>query len=165
VANGIISALLDMIRDKPLQREKVVLDNTIASVLGSLPSTTTRIVVEGVDTLPPIDVDPVQIRQVFMNLIENAVHAAGPDGQVRVEGTVDGHVAQIAVEDSGPGVDADTRRRLFEPLITTKAKGIGLGLALVRRFVTRHGGDVAYEPRHERGARFVVRLPIGGGDA
>ena len=80
VANGIISALLDMIRDRPLQREKVILDDTIASVLGSL-ATTTRIVVEGVATLPPVDVDPVQIRQVFMNLIENAVHAAGAGGR------------------------------------------------------------------------------------
>jgi two-component system, NtrC family, sensor histidine kinase HydH len=160
VANGIISTLLDMIRDKPLQREKVLLDATIASVLGSV-STTTRIAVDGVATLPPIDADPVQIRQVFMNLVENAVHAAGPDGDVRIEGSLDGHVVQITVDDSGPGVDPETRRRLFEPLITTKTKGIGLGLALVRRIITRHGGDVSYEPRAGRGARFVVRLPRG----
>ncbi|HEX9105139.1 MAG TPA: HAMP domain-containing sensor histidine kinase, partial [Polyangia bacterium] len=83
------------------------------------------------------------------------------------DGRVDGRVVEIAVEDSGPGVDAETRRRLFEPLITTKTKGIGLGLALVRRMVTRHGGDVAYAPhdRADAGARFVVRLPIGGADA
>lgn len=160
VANGIISALLDMIRDRPLTREKVVLDNTFASVLGSLSPATTRIVLSGIDMLPPIDVDAGQIRQVFMNLVENAVHAAGPAGEVRIEARVDGAMIEIAVEDSGPGVDPDTRRRLFEPLITTKAKGIGLGLALVRRIVARHGGDVAYAPREGHGARFVVRLPI-----
>ena len=164
VANGIISALLDMIRDRPLAREKVVLDNTFASVLGAL-SPATRVVLAGVDTLPPIDVDAGQIRQVFMNLVENAVHAAGPAGEVRVEARVDGNFVEIAVEDSGPGVDPDTRRRLFEPLITTKAKGIGLGLALVRRIVARHGGDVAYAPRQGHGARFVVRLPIGAAHA
>jgi signal transduction histidine kinase len=132
-------------------------------VLGSL--TLPKVVeVIGVDTLPPIDGDAVQIRQVFMNLVDNAAHAAGPGGRVRIEGRVDGRVVEVAVEDSGPGVDAETRRRLFEPLITTKAKGIGLGLALVRRFVARHGGDVAYAPREGSGARFVVRLPIGGGD-
>jgi len=164
VANDIISALLDMIRDRPLSREKIILDDTIKSVLGSL--TLPKVVeVIGVDTLPPIDGDAVQIRQVFMNLVDNASHAAGPDGRVRIEGRVEGRVVEIAVEDSGPGVDADTRRRLFEPLITTKAKGIGLGLALVRRFVARHGGDVAYAPREGSGARFVVRLPIGGADA
>ncbi|HEX8953478.1 MAG TPA: protoglobin domain-containing protein [Polyangia bacterium] len=166
VANDIISALLDMIRDRPLSREKIILDDTIASVLGSL-TLPGRVSVSGIDTLPPIDGDAVQIRQVFMNLIDNAAHAAGADGEIRIEGRVDGRVVEIAVEDSGPGVDAETRRRLFEPLITTKTKGIGLGLALVRRIVTRHGGDVAYAP-HDRagaGARFVVRLPIGGADA
>ncbi len=159
MANSIISALLDMIRDRPLQREKVILDNVIASVLGSLPAAS-HVVVDGIATLPPIDVDAGQIRQVFMNLIDNGVHAAGPTGEVRVDGRLDGGVVEIAVEDSGPGVDPDTRRRLFEPLITTKTKGIGLGLALVRRIVERHGGDVAYAPRQGHGARFVVRLPV-----
>jgi two-component system, NtrC family, sensor histidine kinase HydH len=161
LANGIISALLDMIRDRPLQREKILLDNTLASVLGTL-ALPPNVVVDGIDTLPPIDADALQIRQVLMNLVENAVHAAGPTGTIRILGRVEGGNVEIAVEDSGPGVDADTRRRLFEPLITTKSKGIGLGLALVRRIVTRHGGDVAYEPRPGAGARFVVRLPIGG---
>jgi signal transduction histidine kinase len=95
-----------------------------------------------------------------MNLVDNAVHAAGAGGQVRLAGRVEGAMVEIAVEDNGRGVDADTRRRLFEPLITTKTKGIGLGLALVKRIVTRHGGDVVYAPRPGGGARFVVRLPI-----
>ncbi len=164
VANDIISALLDMIRDRPLTREKIILDDTLQSVLGSV-QLPPKVTVDGVDALPPIDGDKVQIRQVFMNLVENAVHAAGPVGEIRIHGHVDGGNVEIAVEDSGPGVDVETRRRLFEPLITTKAKGIGLGLALVRRIVTRHGGDIAYAPRDGAGARFVVRLPIGGDHA
>jgi signal transduction histidine kinase len=164
VANDIISALLDMIRDRPLQREKIIIDDTLQSVLGSLPATA-KISIEGIDTLPPIEGDPGQIRQVLMNLVDNALHAAGPTGDVRIEGRNEGQSIENSVEDSGPGVDPDTRRRLFEPLITTKTKGIGLGLALVRRIVTRHGGDVAYAPRPNRGARFVVRLPLGGSHA
>jgi len=160
VANGIISALLDMIRDRPLVREKLLLSNTLASVLGAL-SLPPSVMVSGIDTMPPIDGDAMQIRQVFMNLVENAVHAAGPTGTIRISGHVDAGNVEVAVEDSGPGVDPDTRRRLFEPLITTKSRGIGLGLALVRRIVTRHGGDVAYAPLQATGARFVVRLPIG----
>jgi signal transduction histidine kinase len=108
--------------------------------------------------------DPTQLRQVLLNLIDNALHAAGEPGRVRIEGrTIDGEV-EISVEDSGPGVDTDTRRRLFEPLITTKAKGVGLGLALVKRIVERHRGVVTYAPR-DAGARYVVRLPQGGSRA
>ena len=71
---------------------------------------------------------------------------------------IDGHVS-IAIEDTGPGVDPATLRRLFEPLITTKAHGIGLGLALVKRIVERHGGTIGYDPREGGGARFTVLLP------
>jgi two-component system, NtrC family, sensor histidine kinase HydH len=159
VANGIITALLDMIRDKPLMREKVELQTTLASVLASLPLGSTRVVTDGFEALPAIDADAAQIRQVLANLVENAVHAAGPDGEVHVRAGVEGNTVELAVEDSGPGVDTQTLRRLFEPLVTTKTKGIGLGLALVRRIVARHGGTVVYAPRQGHGARFVVRLP------
>jgi two-component system sensor histidine kinase HydH len=161
IANGIVTALLDMIRDRPLDREKVALAPMLASVLASLPAgPNIRTVVEGFDDLPPVDADANQVRQVLANLVDNAIHAAEPDGEVLVSGRVDGRFVELAVEDSGPGVDTQTLRRLFEPLVTTKARGIGLGLALVRRIVTRHGGTVVYAPRPGHGARFVVRLPL-----
>ncbi len=114
---------------------------------------------EGLDALPPVEGDPVQLRQVLVNLLENAVYAASPEGAVAVRGrAADGAVA-LDVEDTGPGVDPATRRRLFEPLITTKDRGIGLGLALVKRIAERHGGSVEYSDRPGGGARFTVRLP------
>ncbi len=64
------------------------------------------------------------------------------------------------VEDTGPGVEPAIRRRLFEPLITTKANGVGLGLALVKRIAERHGGSVEYPDRPGGGARFTVVLPV-----
>jgi two-component system, NtrC family, sensor histidine kinase HydH len=161
VANDIVSALLDMIRDRPLARAPVSLDATLASVLASVNAPEgVRVISEGIAGLPHLDGDPVQLRQVIFNLVDNALHAAGPGGEVRVSGRVDGESLELAVEDSGPGVSAEIRRRLFEPLITTKTKGIGLGLALVRRIVERHGGEVSYSPREGHGARFVVRLPV-----
>jgi signal transduction histidine kinase len=161
VANDIVSALLDMIRDRPLQRAPVSLDAALSSVLTAVnPPEGARIIPEGIAGLPTLNGDPGQLRQVLLNLVDNALHAAGPGGEVRITGRVDGGQVEIAVEDSGPGVDPDTRRRLFEPLITTKAKGIGLGLALVRRIVERHGGQVSYAPREGHGARFLVRLPL-----
>jgi signal transduction histidine kinase len=96
---------------------------------------------------------------VFVNLLDNAVQAASPSGNVWIRGCCQGAEVEVVVEDDGPGVDEGTRRRLFEPLITTRDRGVGLGLALVKRIVERHGGAVGYAPRSGGGARFTVRLP------
>jgi signal transduction histidine kinase len=161
VANGIISNLLDMIRNKPLAREPVELVGVVRGAADAVKRPPeVALELDGLEALPLVDGDPVQLRQVFVNLIENAVHAASPAGTVTVRGRVaDGELA-LDVEDTGPGVDAATRRRLFEPLITTKERGIGLGLALVKRIAERHGGGVEYSDRSGGGARFTVRLPV-----
>jgi signal transduction histidine kinase len=163
ISNQIISDLLDMIRDRPLTREKVELLPLVESVIGVIkrPQGVT-IHVEGVDGLPEISGDRGKLRQVLVNLVDNAVHAVGQVGEVHVRGesTADGIL--VSVEDTGPGVEPAIRARLFEPLITTKAKGIGLGLPLVRRIVEQHGGTITYDQQAGRGARFVIRLPRGG---
>jgi two-component system sensor histidine kinase HydH len=117
----------------------------------------------GEDTLPRLSGDPVQLRQVLVNLLENACQATAPRGEVHFRAAVDATHAVLTVEDTGPGVDASVQTRLFEPLITTKAKGIGLGLALVKRIVERHAGTIRYEARAPNGARFVIRLPVSDG--
>ena len=112
------------------------------------------VALDGLEALPPVDGDPVQLRQVFVNLLENAVYAASPRGRGRgARAPPDGGGVEVDVEDSGPGVDPATQRRLFEPLITTKERGIGLGLALVKRIAERHGGSVSYSDRARAAAR------------
>jgi two-component system, NtrC family, sensor histidine kinase HydH len=159
VANGIITNLMDMIRNRPLVKERVLLADVLAraaTVVSRPPGVALEL--EGLAGLE-VDGDAAQLRQVFVNLVENAVHAAGSQGEVRVRGARAPGEVTVTVEDTGPGVDPATARRLFEPLITTKERGIGLGLALVKRIVERHGGGVRYEPRPGGGARFVTRLP------
>ncbi len=160
VANGIISNLLDMIRDRPLAKEQVRLLTVLEGAAASVPRPAeVALAFEGLESLPAVEGDPVQLRQVFANLIQNAVHATAPQGEVRVRGRrADGRVS-LDVEDTGPGVAPAARRRLFEPLITTKEHGVGLGLALVKRIAERHGGSVEYADRPEGGARFTVHLP------
>jgi signal transduction histidine kinase len=160
IANAIITNLLDMIRNRPLQRERVTLGDVVAGAAAAVKRPTgVTMALEGLEGLPPVDGDPVQLRQVFVNLLENAVFAASPQGTVALRARADGSGVAVDVEDSGPGVDAATQRRLFEPLITTKERGIGLGLALVKRIAERHGGSVDYSDRAEGGARFTIRLP------
>ncbi len=163
IANKIITDLLDMIRDNPLAIESLDVGAVITDLLGSLtlaPGVTVEL--EGFKELPRVNGDAGQLRQLFLNLLENAGHACGAEGQIRVFGSTEGPLVRIVVQDTGPGVDDATRRRLFEPLVTTKEKGVGLGLALVKRIVERHGGSVRYEHRPEAGARFVVEVPRAG---
>jgi signal transduction histidine kinase len=160
IANGIVNNLLDMIRDRPLAKERVRLAEIVKSAADAVARPAdVRLEVDGVETLPDADGDPVQLRQVLVNLLENAVYAASPRGAVAVRCRSGDGAIEIDVEDSGPGVDAATRRQLFEPLVTTKERGIGLGLALVKRVTERHGGSVRYSDRSGGGARFTVRLP------
>ena len=161
VANGIISNLLDMIRDRPLRRERVRLDRVLGGAVDAVRRPEgVRIALRGLEAIPEILGDESQLRQVFVNLIENAVHAASPQGEVHVLGRPADGAVEIDIEDTGPGVDPATLRRLFEPLITTKERGIGLGLSLVKRIAERHGGTVRYDPPPAGGARFTVRLPL-----
>jgi two-component system nitrogen regulation sensor histidine kinase NtrY len=113
--------------------------------------------------LPAIEVDPNQIKRAVLNLVDNAVEAIGPSGEVVVE-TVwlpELRRARIVVADSGPGISAEDKERLFVPYFSTKATGMGLGLAIVHQIVTDHGGSIWVEDNAPRGSRFVIELPAG----
>ena len=161
IASGIITGLLELVRDKPLAKEDVALDQVIENAVALVHKPLgLNLHIEGIAALPHLLGDAGQLRQAFTNLIENAIQAASTDApEVWVVGTISEGRAQISVEDNGAGVDPSILSRLFEPLITTKSSGTGLGLSLVQRIAERHGGTVEYAPR-ERGARFVVALPV-----
>lgn len=161
VANHIVTSLLDMIRDRPLARQSLSLQDVLTGAVESVSRPLgVGLHLEGLEGLVAMG-DPIQLRQVFVNLLENAVHAVEPSGEIRVLAARRPEGVVVRVEDSGPGVDASVLPRLFEPLITTKAQGIGLGLALVKRIVERHGGTLRYAPRPQGGAGFTVTLPGG----
>jgi two-component system sensor histidine kinase HydH len=160
ISNEIISGLLDMVRDRPLQRERVALTVLVQGAAGSVPRPAeVGLTVQGLAGLDVVG-DAIQLRQAIVNLVLNAVQAASPVGQVRVLTRREGAVAAVDVEDTGAGVPESVRGRLFEPLITTKEHGSGLGLALVKRVAERHGGSVGHEPLPGGGTRFSLRVPV-----
>ncbi len=111
---------------------------------------------------PKVAGDRMQIEQVLVNLLRNAIDAAGEsrDKQVRVAiRRCDGEV-QVEVEDSGPGVSPEISEHLFEPFETNKPRGMGLGLSLSRRMVEAHGGRLRWDRSCAKGARFVFRIPF-----
>jgi PAS domain S-box-containing protein len=107
--------------------------------------------------------DEVLLRQALSNLCRNALEAcvdAGITPRIVIEGVRDDTVLRIAVMDNGPGVDPRIAARMFRPFVTTKARGTGLGLALVQKIIVTHNGRVAADPGERGGARFVVTLPL-----
>jgi signal transduction histidine kinase len=117
------------------------------------------------DSLPRVSIDTVQIGQILFNLLVNAVQALeGRGGAVRVESSVGETHVRLHVQDDGPGVPPELRSKIFEPLFTTKARGIGLGLAVSRSLAEANGGTLTLDDG-DRGARFTLSLPReGAGD-
>lgn len=113
--------------------------------------------------LPALDVDPVQIQQVLINLIRNGIEAVREreDRWIRIAARVDDGRLLMEVEDSGPGIPKNTVRDLFKAFATSKKTGLGLGLAISRSIAQNHGGDLLVEPGGAgRGATFVLSLPL-----
>jgi C4-dicarboxylate-specific signal transduction histidine kinase len=116
--------------------------------------------------LPDIKGDRVQLQQVVLNLILNSCDAMGKnppgDRQVIVTTTQSAAGVQLSVEDVGPGIAPDRLGSVFEPFVTTKATGLGLGLALCRSIVHAHEGQLTAENNAERGVTFRCTLPPVG---
>jgi two-component system sensor kinase FixL len=117
--------------------------------------------------LPPVLADRIQIEQVLLNLLRNAIDAiATADSRERlivVEGHCKGgHTVQISVADSGPGVVVEMANTLFEPFMTTKPEGMGMGLSISRSIIESHGGRLRMFQSVDSGATFMFDLPTGG---
>lgn len=122
--------------------------------------------VESVGPIPSVQADGVQIEQVLINLVGNAIDAASerPDGRghVIIRVAASAGAVMIQVEDNGNGVASELADNIFDAYQTTKPRGMGLGLHLSRRIVQRHAGRLWWEPISTGGARFVVELPTDG---
>jgi len=106
--------------------------------------------------------DANQLVQVFVNLINNACDASPSNATVSIKGTEQDNHINIAIEDSGPGIDLAARERVFEPFYTTKTvgSGTGLGLSLVYSIIDRHKGRIRIDDQYYAGTRMLVSLPI-----
>ncbi|MCJ7569735.1 MAG: ATP-binding protein [Anaerolineales bacterium] len=161
----IISSLLDFARQKPPSRRKVNVNEVLQEALSHVEVPENVAVERQLDeTLPVILTDPDQLVQVFGNIILNGIQAMPDGGQLVVKTEIpDPEWVTISVTDTGMGIPEENLDKLFEPLFTTKARGIGLGLAITRTLVEGHGGTLEVQSEVGEGSTFTVRLPMGRG--
>lgn len=112
--------------------------------------------------LPVLDIDRDQIKRVIINLIDNAIASIEKEGSVNVETHFDGELklARLDIIDTGCGIPAEDKARLFEPYFSTKKSGTGLGLAIVNNIVSDHNGYIRVKDNAPTGTRFTIELPV-----
>lgn len=168
VLSGVVNDFLDFARKRPLDRRPLdvrVLLEEIAGVLRS-EADAKKVALEVVadpGLASMLDRDPIV--RAFVNLTKNAIQAVGEGGHVRLEARGRSDRVEVRVVDDGPGIPADARENVFRPFFTTKQKGTGLGLALVKKAIDAHGGTLAIEDTPGGGATFVVTLPRAPDDS
>ncbi len=159
MSGQIIADLLDLARDSEPQKEQTDIETLVAETLEvtQLKGTPVKQDIEA----GTVWADRSQLRQVLANLLQNASQAVRGHGgsEILLRTRCEDGDFLLTVEDDGPGLPKDVLARLFEPLFTTRAKGIGLGLSLCKRIVEKHGGSIEAQNRTGGGARFVVRIP------
>ncbi|GAB6143507.1 ATP-binding protein [Desulfocicer niacini] len=112
--------------------------------------------------LPLLNLDRQQIKQAFINLIDNAVSAIHKNGTISIDVSQDTILKRVRIEvsDNGKGISDEEKTRLFEPYFSTKKSGMGLGLAIVNSIISDHGGMIRVQDNKPRGATFIIELPV-----
>ncbi len=167
--NRIVADLLDFARPYEAQMKPISLEPMIGSAvdaaISAVPTALAKVVVQFSAELPRFQIDGHLMRQAFVNLVVNALQAMPNGGVVTVRAVPEDRGGQlwakIEVRDEGDGIPAATAERIFQPFFTTKATGTGLGLAVVKRIIDAHHGQVTVQARPEGGTTFTVRLPGG----
>jgi len=159
-ANKITTDLLDFARSKEPSRMSTDLNKLVEEVFVQYPvEPQIELWTELDPHLPSVTIDKEQIQQVFLNLIVNAVQAMPQGGQLAVKTSVQRGFVVVSFTDTGSGIPGENLEKIFQPLFTTKAKGIGLGLAVSKSLVEANNGEITVESQRGRGTTFHVKFP------
>jgi len=156
---------LSFARTRSVQLEVIDLRTVIADAIGfmrrDLECRSVHVALAAGDKPLFVSIDEAQLRQAIFNLVRNGAEAMPEGGHLKIEiSNLDPSFATIAVEDEGLGIALDLRARLFQPFVSNKPNGTGLGLVVTQQIVQSHGGFIDWEPRMPCGTRFVLRFPV-----
>jgi C4-dicarboxylate-specific signal transduction histidine kinase len=163
LSERIVTDLLDSARNQTPQRAFVDVRPFLAEQLDRVPvPANIRLELQVDDGLPRLHVDPDQVGQIIVNLVTNASQSIGETpGVLSIRARNGNGLVAIEVRDTGPGVSPEVAEKIFEPLYTTKARGIGLGLSVSRSLATANQGTISVLNHPEGGAVFTLELPAG----
>ena len=160
-ANSIISEVLGYARSRDLMLSIIDLNSYIHEIVASFPvSSEVRMIEELDPENARLKIDAEEIKQAVRNVISNACEAVQGAGQIRIGTQVGKKAVCIYVEDNGPGINAELKEKIFSAFFTTKARGTGLGLAVVRKAVTRHKGKLFIHSEEGKGTCFAMYFRI-----
>jgi len=160
IANRIVTDLLDFTRIKAPSLATVDLNNLVQESLSwvTLPERTA--VITNLDSrAPQVRVDAEQVGRAFANIIANAAQAMNGNGELKISSGIEDGLAWVTFTDNGCGIPEENLEKIFEPLFTTKARGIGLGLAITKRLIEQNQGTIAVASQVKQGTTFTIRLP------
>jgi len=169
-ADDVLNSVRAMFNHEPTARTKVNLNELIQQVIsvaaGSIRSNGVRLETDLTDgKLPLVMADPVQLQQVILNLVMNAIESMRHSGdemrvlRLRTEPSLAGTIA-VRVVDSGPPVESEVVKKMFQPFFTTKSGGMGMGLSICKTIVEAHGGQLTAAANRPRGMEFRITLPL-----
>jgi signal transduction histidine kinase len=164
-ANGIINEILTYSRQRELKPERVYINTWLEEVLSVYPFPPHITLDKQFDLAnPPIDIDVVEMQQAVRNLVGNGIEVMPQSGTVRVRTQQQGDgTVLLEIGDTGSGIPPEVLDKIFAPFFTTKARGTGLGLAVVRKVIDRHSGRCDVESVVGRGTTFKLYLPVATG--
>jgi signal transduction histidine kinase len=166
---AIIEDFLQFARPKPPTFEDVDINQVLRDVVKRYKEVDQAKQVQWVekldDHMPVLRLDRYQIQQVITNLILNGLDAIGDEGRLEIgscqeQGPDSEKMAHFFITDDGAGIAPDSVNKIFQPFYSTKEKGTGMGLAICRRIVDQHGGEIQVNSRVDQGTRFSVILPV-----
>jgi signal transduction histidine kinase len=167
-ASEVIRRLRSVLKKTPFEMRYIDLNETVRQVIGFVTAVAhgRDIALKCSTTSANLNVkgDAIQLQQVVLNLIVNAIdaisEAEAKEREVSVTTNLSGNSAEIRIGDTGPGIATGDLKNVFDPFFTTKSQGMGMGLAIVRTIVEAHHGQVSAENQSSGGALFTIRLPI-----
>ncbi len=165
----IVQSLLSFSRQRPPERKltnvNTIVDSVVEILIYELRTSNIKVAKELSPQMPRLLVDPHQLQQVFLNIINNArqaIEAYRANGSVRISTQVEGRRVRVRFQDDGPGISEENLKKIFNPFFTTKpvGKGTGLGLSLTYGIIQEHGGNITVESTVGKGTTFIIDLPI-----